>query len=71
MALLGYEARWKLILVHWKTTLMLTQDRCTVWAKQTMVLENHFRRSGELQGDVGHLECRFGAFRDSVSVGLR
>jgi hypothetical protein len=39
MAVLGYKARWKLISVRWKTTVILTQDRCTVWAKQTMVLE--------------------------------
>jgi hypothetical protein len=35
------------------------QHRCTVCAKRNIAC------------DVGHLESRFGLFRDSVSVGAR
>jgi hypothetical protein len=46
MAVLDYKARWKLISVRWKTTVILTQDRCTVWAKQTMVLKTILDAAG-------------------------
>jgi hypothetical protein len=36
MVLLGDEANWKLISVHLEIVLILTQDRCTIYAECTI-----------------------------------
>ena len=48
--------------------LILTQDRCTVCAKRTIGSESFWTHLIELLGDVGHVESRFGPFRDGVIV---
>ena len=39
MVLLGDEAKWMFVLVYMEIVLILTQDRCTVWAECTIGLE--------------------------------
>jgi hypothetical protein len=39
MTLLGSRLKWKLILVHFEIVLILTQDKCTVYAKRITGLE--------------------------------
>jgi hypothetical protein len=39
MALLGSKLMWKLFFIHLEIVLILTQDRCVVWAKSTIGLE--------------------------------
>jgi hypothetical protein len=36
MVLLGVRLKWKVGWVHLEIVLILTQDRCTVWAKRTI-----------------------------------
>ena len=61
----------KLISVYFEIVLILTQDRCTICAKSTIGSESFWTHPMELLGDVGHVESRFGPFRDIVSVGAR
>ena len=63
--------KWNLILVPLEIVLILTQDRCTVCAKQAIGSELFWTHLMELLGDVGHVESRFGLFGDSVSVSAR
>ena len=51
--------------------LILTQDRCKLCVECTMGSKIILYAPMELLGDVGHVEPRFGPFRDSVSVGAR
>ena len=62
---------WKLILVHLKIVLILTQDRCTVCVERIIGSEIILDASDRLLGDVGHVESLFFPFGDSVSVGAR
>ena len=48
--------RWNLDLVHLEIVLILTQDRCMVYAEPTICMV--------LLGDVGHVESHFGPFGD-------
>ena len=63
--------KWKLVLVQLGIVAILTQDRCIVCAKCTIVSESFWMHPMELLGDVGHVESRFILFGDSVSVGAR
>jgi hypothetical protein len=63
--------KWKLDSVSLDIVLILMQDRCTVWAEHTTGSEIILDAVMELLGDVGHVECRFSLFGDSVSVGAR
>jgi hypothetical protein len=59
-------------LVLVQTVLVSVHDRCTVCAKCTKGLKKSFwMHMMELLGDVGHVESRFGPFRDSVRVVVR
>ena len=49
--------------------LILTQDRCAVYAERTIGSEIILDAPMELLGDVGHVESHFGLFGDSVRVG--
>jgi hypothetical protein len=56
----------------WEIVLILTQVRCTVWAKRTIGLEKMFwTHRMELLGDVGCVESCSALFGDSVSVDAR
>ena len=48
--------------------LILTQDRCAVYAERTISSEIILDAPMELLGDVGHVESHFGLFGDSVRV---
>ena len=63
--------KWKLDLVCLEIVLLLTQDRCMVFAECTTGSELVLESPDGLLGDVGHVEPRFSPFRDSVSVGAR
>jgi hypothetical protein len=61
--------KWKLVLERLEIVVILTQYRRTVCAEQAW--KTFWRCLMEVLGDVGHVESRFGLFRDSVSVGVR
>ena len=63
--------KWKLNLVYLEIVLILTQDRCMVFAESTTGSELVLESPDGLLGDVNHVEPRFSPFRDSVSVGAR
>jgi hypothetical protein len=60
--------KWKLISVHLEIVLFLTQDRRTVCVEHPLPQKSFLTHPMELLGVVGHLESRFGLFRDGVSV---
>jgi hypothetical protein len=60
-----------LVLVHLEIVLILTQNRCIVYAECNIGSEIILDAPDELLGDVGHGESCFGLFGDSVSVGAR
>jgi hypothetical protein len=60
----------KLIFIHLKVVLIMTQDGCTVCAKRTIGLEI-ILYAPKLLCDVGHVKSRFGLFGDGVSVSAR
>jgi hypothetical protein len=51
--------------------LILTHDRCTVCAEQTICSETFYTHPMKLLGDMGHVESHFGLFGHSASVGER
>ena len=53
--------KWKLDLVNLEIVLILTQDRCMVYAGKSF-----WTHPIELLGDVGHLESHFVPFGNSV-----
>ena len=63
--------KWKLDLVDLEIVLILTQDRCMVYAEPTIAWKSFWTHPTELLGDVGHVESHFGPFGDSVNVGAR
>ena len=63
--------KWKLDLFHLEIVLILTQDRCMVYAERTICLEVVLDTTDRTPGDVGHVESDFDPFGDSVSVGAR
>jgi hypothetical protein len=65
------KLKWKLISVCLEIMLILTQDRCTVFAQPTIGSKIVFDAPDGILGDVGHVESCFGPFRDSVSVDAR
>ena len=62
---------WNLVSVHLEIVLILTQDRCIVYAERTIGSESFWTHPMELLGDVGHVDSYFGPFRDIVNVGAR
>ena len=63
--------KWKLVSVHLKFVLILTQDRSMVCVERTIGFEIVLDAPMELLGDMGHVEPHFFLFRDSVSVDAR
>ena len=60
-----------LVSVLLETVLVSGQDRCTVCVERTIGSEIILDAPDGIQGEVGHVESRFGPFGDSVSVGAR
>ena len=58
--------KWKLDLVDLEIVLILTQDRCMVYAEPTIAWKSFWTHPTELLGDMGHVESYFGPFGDSV-----
>ena len=71
MVHLGDEAQMVARFSPFGNDVILMQDRCTVCTKCTIGSKIIYDAPYELQGDVGHVESRFGPFGDSVSVGAR
>ena len=63
------RVKCKLISVHLEIVPILTQDRCNVCAEGTIGLKIIWTHPMEQLSDVGQVECCFGPFGDSVSVG--
>jgi hypothetical protein len=63
--------KWKLLSVHLEILLILTQDRCTVYAEHTIGLQIILVTLDGTSSDVGLVKFRFGPFGDSVGVGAR
>jgi hypothetical protein len=63
--------KWKLILVHLDIVQILTQDRCTVCAKQTIGSEIVLDTPDVLLGDEAQVEAHFGLFGDSANLDAR
>jgi hypothetical protein len=59
----------ELFSIHLKILQILTQDRCTVCAEQTIGSKSFWMHQMELLGDVGHVNSCSGPFGDSVRVG--
>jgi hypothetical protein len=62
---------WNLLLVCLQTVLVSVQHRGMFCAQHTIGSEIIFTAPDGILGDVGHLESRFGPFRDGVSVRAR
>ena len=65
--------KWKLILVNLETVLILTQDRCTVWAERVLVFLTIYRKNPQAYGItiVGSLRSIQGiAFSQGTKVFL-
>jgi hypothetical protein len=60
-----------LVSVHLEILLILTQDRCTVYAERTIGSEIISDTPMELLRDVDHVKSHFSLFRDGVSVSAR
>ena len=59
------------LLKRLEIVLISTQDRCMVCAERTIGSKTFLTHRMELLGDMGHVECCFSLFGDSVSVGAR
>jgi hypothetical protein len=62
---------WNHVSVCSMTVLVLEQDRCTVCAKRTIVLEIILDAPMLLQVDEAQVEARFGPFSDSANLDAR
>jgi hypothetical protein len=62
---------WKLDSIRLWIVLILTQDRFTVSAEDTIASKLFWTHSVELLSDVDHVESLFGLVRDCVSIGAR
>ena len=65
-----------LVSICLEIVLSLTQDRCMVCTERTIGSKiigqkTCWTHPMEHLGDVGHVESRFGTFRDIVNVGAR
>ena len=60
---------WNLTSFRLETVLVSVQDRCMVCARCTICLQIVLDAPDGIPGDVGHVECRFFLFGDSVGVG--
>jgi hypothetical protein len=69
MVLKVEEAQVKTHSIYLKIVLILTQDRCTIYAKHTQ--KSFWMHLIILLGDVAHVEVRFGPFGDSAHLDTR
>jgi hypothetical protein len=60
-----------LVLVRLEIELVSAQDRCTIYTECTTGCEIFSGKPKVLQGDVGHMEVRFGLFGDSINLDPR
>jgi hypothetical protein len=60
-----------LVLVYLEIVLILIQDRCVVCTVRTIGSKLYWTHPMELLGDIGHVECHFNPFGDSVRVSAR
>jgi hypothetical protein len=63
--------KWKLVLVHLKTELILMQDRYTVCAERAIGSKIIFGAPDRTPRCHGFVEARFSIFGDSVNVSAR
>jgi hypothetical protein len=63
--------KWTLVSVRLEIVLILTQNRCIVYAEGTIGSEIILDAPDEFLCDVGHGESCFGLFGDGVSVSAR
>ena len=54
------RVKWKLVLVHFETVLVLVQDRCTVCGERTIGLEIILDAPMVLIGDEAQVQAHFG-----------
>jgi hypothetical protein len=63
---------WMLVSFRLEIVLILTQDRCTVYAKRTVGSEKSFwTHPMVLLGDEAKVEARFSPFGDSANFDTR
>jgi NADH:ubiquinone oxidoreductase subunit F (NADH-binding) len=58
-----------LVSVRLEIVLFLTQDTCTVCAECTAGSKIALDTLEEHLGDLGHVECHFGLFGESLTIG--
>jgi hypothetical protein len=63
--------KWKLVLVCLGIVQILTQDRCTVYAGQTIGSKIILDAPDVLLGDEAQVEAHFGLFGDSANLDTR
>ena len=63
--------KWKIILFHLETVLILVQNRCMVCAECTTGMEILLGIPDGTLGDVGEVEARCSPFGDSVNLDAR
>ena len=61
----------ELVSVLSEIVLILTEDRCTVYAKRTMVQKLFWTHLMVPLGDEAQVEDRFGPFGDSANLNVR
>jgi hypothetical protein len=71
MVLLGNEAQVEARFDPLEIVLILMQDRYTVCGERSIGLEIILDAPDGTPSEMAHLECRFGLFRDGVSVRAR
>ena len=62
---------WKLVLVRLEIVLILTHDRCTVFAEHTIGLEIILAAPDGTPRDEGQVKAHFSPFRHSVNLSAR
>ena len=63
--------KWKIILFHLETVLILVQNRCMVCAKCCIGLDIVFNAPMVLLGDEAQVEAPFSPFGDSAKLDAR
>jgi hypothetical protein len=71
MALLGFEAQVEAHFSPFGDSVILTQDSARFGPNVPWPRKQFWTQQMKDLGDVGHLESRFGPFRDSVCVEAR
>ena len=63
--------KWNLVSIRLEIVLILTQDRCTVCAKCTIVSDTVFNIPMVHLGDEAQVEAPFSPFGDSANLDAR